>query len=53
MSITKVPWEHDCIVRFLTGIGFILPADQIISNSDEVIDGLIAMINEARALNYF
>jgi len=33
--------------------GFILPADQIIPNSLEFIDGLKAMIREARTLNYF
>ncbi|XP_055295225.1 zinc carboxypeptidase-like [Sitodiplosis mosellana] len=32
--------------------GFILPADQIIPNSLEVIDGLKAMINEAKLLQY-
>lgn len=34
-------------------IGFEPPAKEIIPNSEEVIDGLIAMIAEARALNYF
>lgn len=32
--------------------GFLLPADQIIPNSLEVIDGLFAMVKEAKALNY-
>lgn len=34
------------------GYGFILSADQIIPNSEEVIDGLVAMFAEARALKY-
>lgn len=32
--------------------GFILPADQIIPNAVEVLDGLKAMICEARRLKY-
>lgn len=31
--------------------GFLLPADQIIPNSIEVMDGLVAMINASRALD--
>lgn len=38
--------------NFIVGqYGFILPANQIIPNSLEVLDGLIAMVAEARALN--
>lgn len=33
--------------------GAILPANQIIPNSLEITDGIIALIAEARALNYF
>lgn len=33
--------------------GFILPADQIVSNSEEVLDSLIAFLAKARELNYF
>ncbi|XP_031623242.1 zinc carboxypeptidase-like [Contarinia nasturtii] len=32
--------------------GFILPADQIIPNSLEIVDGLKAMVEEAKALKY-
>lgn len=32
--------------------GFVLPADQIIPNSLEVIDGIKAMIEEAKSLQY-
>lgn len=35
------------------GDGFIVSADQIIPNSKEVIDGIVAMVAEARALKYF
>lgn len=33
--------------------GFLLPSDQIVPNSLEFIDGLVAIVKEARALNYF
>lgn len=33
--------------------GFILPSNQIIPNSLEVLDGLKAMVNEAKTLKYF
>lgn len=29
-----------------------LPANQIIPNSQEITDGLVAMVGEARKLNY-
>lgn len=32
--------------------GFLLPAEQIIPNSLEVIDGLVAMVKEAEKLKY-
>lgn len=35
------------------GYGFLLPADQIIPNCEEFMDGLKAMIAEAVALGYF
>lgn len=41
------------IVFMFTGpFGFILPADQIIPNSEEVIDGLKVLVAEAKKLNY-
>lgn len=33
--------------------GFLLPANQIIPNSLEVLDSLIEMVNKAKSLNYF
>lgn len=33
--------------------GFILPAEQIIPNAQEILHSLIAMIKEGIALNYF
>lgn len=32
--------------------GFVLPTSQIIPNSLEIIDGLVAMFKEAKQLNY-
>lgn len=32
--------------------GFLLPADQIIPNALEIIDGLKAMVKEAKLLHY-
>lgn len=38
---------------YLTGKhGFILPKEQIIPNSLEVLDGLIALVSEAKSLKY-
>lgn len=45
--------RDDHYLFFLEGEnGFILPANQIIPNSEEVLDGLIAMTKEATELNY-
>lgn len=38
--------------RFAGRFGFILPATQIIPNSQETVDGIVAMVDEARNLNY-
>lgn len=32
--------------------GFVLPRSQIVPNSLEIIDGLVAMVKEAEQLNY-
>lgn len=32
--------------------GFVLPPSQIVPNSLEIIDGLVAMVKEAEELNY-
>lgn len=44
---TNIEW-----IMFLGQYGYILPADQIIPNALEFFDGLKAMVNEAKALNY-
>lgn len=46
-------YDSNGIFDFFAGIGFLLSASQIIPNSEEVIDGLVAMITEARTLKYF
>lgn len=40
------------ILKFSGRYGQILPANQIIPNSLEFIDGLKAMVNEAKSLRY-
>lgn len=40
-------------LRFVGPYGFILPADQIIPNSEEVIDGIKVLVAQAKELNYF
>lgn len=42
-----------CFCISIGRYGFILPSNQIIPNSLEVLDGLKAMINEAKTLKYF
>lgn len=37
---------------FAGPFGFLLPADQIIPNSEEVIDGIVVLVAEAKKLNY-
>lgn len=37
---------------FLGRFGFALPANQIVPNSQETVDGIVAMVGEARRLNY-
>lgn len=35
---------------FIGTYGFVLPADQIIPNSLEILDGILALVDEARTL---
>ncbi|XP_055294901.1 zinc carboxypeptidase-like [Sitodiplosis mosellana] len=51
-GVAKVPITYTFEFRDKGKNGFILPADQIIPNSEEVLDGLIAMAKEAKELNY-
>lgn len=39
-------------LRDLGDYGFVLPRSQIVPNSLEIIDGLVAMVKEAEHLNY-
>lgn len=40
-------------MHFIAGMaGFALPANQIIPNSKEAIDGIVALVAEAKVLNY-
>lgn len=35
------------------GLRFVLPADEIIPNSEEMFDGMLAMIEKSKELGYF
>lgn len=48
----NVPLTYGFELRGLPPNGLYVPADQIIPNALEMIDGLVAMISEAKALNY-
>lgn len=48
----KVPLTYTYEFRDKGRYGFILPADQIIPNSLEVIDSLVAMVASANGLGY-
>ncbi|XP_055294989.1 zinc carboxypeptidase-like [Sitodiplosis mosellana] len=50
--VAKVPITYTFEFRDKGQNGFILPADQIIPNSEEILDGLVAMVKEAKELNY-
>lgn len=41
------PYQH---FFFVGTYGFVLPADQILPNALEVLDGILALVDEARAL---
>lgn len=48
----NVPLAYTFELRGPFPDGIIVPNDQIIPNALEVIDGIVAMIKEAKALNY-
>lgn len=48
----NVPLTYTFEFRDKGAHGFLLPASQIVPNSLEVIDGLVAMVKEAKQLNY-
>ncbi|XP_055304258.1 zinc carboxypeptidase-like [Sitodiplosis mosellana] len=51
-GVKKVPLVYKIELRDKGKHGFVLPADQIIPNAIEVLNGLKAMVKEAKALKY-
>lgn len=51
LFINKNVWMSN-YPTFKGNAGFILPANQIIPNALEVIDGMVVMVKEAKALEY-
>lgn len=49
----KVPIAYTYELRDTGRFGFVLPADQIIPNSLEVMDSIITIFEEAEKLGYF
>ncbi|KAL9706931.1 hypothetical protein quinque_010449 [Culex quinquefasciatus] len=49
----NVPIAASYEFRDTGNYGFLLPADQIIPNSEEVLDSLVAFLGKARELGYF
>ncbi|KAL5288077.1 hypothetical protein ACFFRR_008745 [Megaselia abdita] len=53
-GITKLAFAYELRPSSLkVWVGFKLPKEQIIPTSEETLDSLIAMVNEAKKLNYF
>ncbi|XP_023247794.1 zinc carboxypeptidase-like [Copidosoma floridanum] len=48
----KIPLAFTYEFRDKGRHGFLLPADQIVPNSEEVLDSLVAMFNEAKKIGY-
>lgn len=49
----KVPIVYTYELRDKGTFGFLLPPDQIIPNSQEVMDSIVAMFKEAERMQYF
>ncbi|CAO1308920.1 unnamed protein product [Diamesa serratosioi] len=49
----KVPFAYTIEMRDTGRFGFFLPADQIISNAEEVFDSFVGLVQKARELGYF
>uniref|UniRef100_A0A336MCF7 Zinc carboxypeptidase A 1 n=1 Tax=Culicoides sonorensis TaxID=179676 RepID=A0A336MCF7_CULSO len=49
----NVPFSFTYEMRDTGRYGFLLPAEQIVPNSQEVLHSVIAMIKEGQSLNYF
>lgn len=52
-AAAEIPLAYTFELRDQVQYGFILPADQIIPNAEEVLAAFIGMIDEARVLGYF
>ncbi|XP_062551927.1 zinc carboxypeptidase-like [Armigeres subalbatus] len=53
LGFHDVPIAASYEFRDTGNYGFLLPAEQIIPNSEEVLDSLVAFLAKARELNYF
>lgn len=51
-AVAGIPLSYTYELRDQGEFGFILPADQIVPNGEELLEGFIAMIDEARVLGY-
>lgn len=49
----KIPLAYTFELRDQVQYGFILPADQIVPNAEEVLAAFVGMIDEADVLGYF
>lgn len=50
---TPIVYTFEFRVGRGTGSSFILPPEEIIPNSEEIFDSLLAIINKGRELGYF
>lgn len=41
------------LLYFILDFGFLLPADQIIPNADEIVQSLVGLVVRARDFGYF
>lgn len=51
-AVGGIPLSYTYELRDQGEFGFILPAEQIVPNGEELLEGFIAMIDEARVLGY-
>lgn len=49
----NIPLSYTFELRDQGEFGWILPADQIIQNAEELLAAFVGMIDEARVLGYF
>ncbi|XP_053673863.1 zinc carboxypeptidase A 1-like [Anopheles nili] len=51
-AVAGIPLSYTYELRDQGEFGFILPAEQIVPNAEELLEGFIAMIDEAKILGY-